>query len=283
MTDSCVRALLFQSPHLMLRVSEFVGHDNHHCQFCVAALRCTTRLDYAVVSVLRHRTWPFCCVVGRRPSYLVGVAEGTLALDVVWQTNSSVVSTAYISWRELHEASNSEAYGVECIVRPFREWLQLPSHFPSIIEPFIYPSMMDEYLQGSKGRIHLSIRSRNCRPSALLQTIPPRADIFRMLHKEIDEGRLGQFKVLCTGCFCMIGRHHAIECSACGATPLCPSCLPAHRKPTFCIFCVQWLDGDELSNMLCVRRYWYEAGGAPSRHECSARGAAAISRIPHII
>ena len=123
MTDSCVRGLFFQSPHLMLRVSEFVGHDDHHCQFCVAALRCTTRLDHAVVSALRHRTWPFSCVIGRRLSFLVGVAEGTLALDVFWQTNSSVVCTIYIPWRELHESLNGEAYGMECVVRPFREWL----------------------------------------------------------------------------------------------------------------------------------------------------------------
>ena len=240
------------------------------------------RLDSGVTAALNNRAWPYCCSLGRRRLLSSSTAGDTFVLDVFWETNALIVCTIQIPWDELHSSLHSESFGTECIIRPFREMLSLPPHFPTFARPFVHPSMLDDYLQEVRGMLYLAIHAWGSYPSARLQTVPPRRGLLHMLHRHID-ARVGRFKSLCSGCFRLIGSTPVVACVGCGATTLCPACLLPHRSPMRCIFCVEWTDDDDLTNMLCVKRFWYEAGGLSARDDYFVHDTPAISWMPHDI
>ena len=119
---------------------------------------------------------------------------------------------------------------------------------------------------GVRGRVHLSVRARHNWPFVTVQLVPPGDGLLRMLRVRMVHRRHNRFGVFCLACFHPVDQDDATaRCRTCNANTLCSACLLPSRSPPRCIFCVDWVAGDDQANLLCVKHFWFDLGGAAAR------------------
>ena len=262
--DVCISVL--QSVPLMLRIAELVGCWGHHCGYCIAPLRCSMRLDHQVVTALMHRAWPFCCPTSHLRTCARRTTSNTVNIDLLWQATGEVICTVPVPFRTLQDQNGIESLGLQHVLWPLWNLLRFPQHFASLIRPYVHQSLPAAFSSEVRGRVHLSIRARRNWPFVTVQLAPPGDGLLRMLRVHMEQRRYSIIGAFCVACFHPVNQDDtATRCRTCNTNTLCSSCLLPSHLPPRCIFCVDWVTGDDRINLLCIKHFWFDLGGAFAR------------------
>ena len=147
--------------------------------------------------------------------------------------------------------------------------LRLPVHFVNLVTVhLINADWIRDFLESSRGRVYISLRSFLGTLRAVVQLAPPADGVLcgfriRALHGRVGRARQSSF---CKACFHAAPDNGFEICPTCHASPLCPRCILASNSgASVCIFCIPECVESTAGNMMCVKRFWFEAGSESVR------------------